>query len=650
MRLQYLLLLIVLLVPGQALPQEALVPLQFNPKKSQKALETHRLDAKDLASPLALPFWDDFSYPGPYPDPDIWADDDVYVNSGFAVHPKTWGVATFDIIDAQGKIHENASIDNIPFAADKLTSRPIDLDDFSPSDSLILSFYYQPQGRGGEPATSDSLVLQFSLPAGENEQNGEDADENMWQSVWMARGESLKSFARDTFPYFKRVAIPITDEQYFRDDFSFRFRNYASFTPGQTIPNYTATGNIWNIDYVYLNSNRSVLDSAYYDIAFAAPAQSILKDLAAIPWSHYIADPQSLLRTSFDVRISNLDVNTYNYSYRYIIQDEGDNTIRTYSGGSWVIAPFFTEGYQDYPPHSNPIVLSNPLPTAPATQRQFRLLHALREGATGDAFTRNDTIVYHQVFSNYFAYDNGSPQMAHLVKGYSPARAMQFTARHPDTLEAVQIYFMETINNQDHQQAFELVVFSSLEPEEVLYRSDPLFSPETGRNNFVTFSLDQEVLVEESFYVGIQQNSHVELGNSLVIGFDLENDASHRLYNHYGDGEGWQASTKQGALMIRPVMKRDDITGIPPEQAMQPRVAVYPNPLSGSLLHIRLNTAGLEQHETQIQVFDIQGRRLYTGPFSPTLDVTRFNNGIYLLRINNIPQGINQTTRFIISR
>ncbi len=650
MKFKYLFLLLILFGPSKVFAQEALIPLQFNPKKSTKALEEHRLNVKDLALPLTLPFWDDFSYQGPYPDPDIWADNDVYVNSGFGVHPKTYGVATFDIIDAQGNIYEDASIDNIPFAADKLTSHPIDLSEFSPSDSLILSFYYQPQGRGGDPASSDSLVVQFSLPADADKQGEEEADEGLWQSVWMARGESLKSFSQDTFPYFKRVAIPITDNRYFREDFRFRFRNHTSFSPGQTIPNYTGTGNIWNIDYVYMNSNRSMLDSAYYDIAFAAPAQSMLKDLTAIPWSHYIADPQSLIRTSFDVYITNLDVSTYNYSYRYIIQDEGANTIRTYSGGSWVIAPFFSEGYQDYAPHSNPIVLSNPLPTAPATQRHFRLLHALQEGATGDAFTRNDTIVYDQVFSNYFSYDDGSPEMAHLVKGYSPVRAMQFTARHPDSLEAVQVFFMETINNQDHQQAFELVIFGSLEPEEIIYRSDPLFSPENGRNDFVTFYLDQEVLIEDTFYVGIQQSGNVELGNSMVIGFDLSNDVNHLLYSNYGDGEGWQASTNHGALMIRPVVRRDDITGITPQQAIQPDVKIYPNPANGRLVHIHLNDQGLARHNTQLQVFDTQGRLLYTGAYTPTLDITRFNNGVYLLRIINISQGLNQTARFIISR
>jgi len=227
---------------------------------------------------------------------------------------------------------------------------------------------------------------------------------------------------------------------------------------------------------------------------------------------------------------------------------------------------------------------------------------------------------------------------------------MQFAARHPDTLEAVQIFFMETINNQDHQQAFELVIFSSLEPEEIIYRSDPLFSPENGRNDFVTFYLDQEVLIEDTFYVGIQQSGNVELGNSMVIGFDLSNDVNHLLYSNYGDGEGWQASTNHGALMIRPVVRRDDITGITPQQVIQPDVKIYPNPANGRLVHIHLDDQGLARHNTQLQVFDTQGRLLYTGAYTPTLDITRFNNGVYLLRIINISQGLNQTARFIISR
>ncbi len=654
MKIRALFLLFFVMVVTRLHAQEVLLPLQYNPEKSEETLSMHRAAVKNLTSPLTLPFWDDFSYKGPYPDNARWADNYVFINSGSAVHPKTYHVATFDILDDEGRIYEHAAPDNQPFPADHLTSHPIDLGELSPADSVVLSFYYQPQGRGGDPSTRDSLLVQFYLPAdgdrNDNEQEGDD-EAFRWQSVWGVPGESLKNFSQDTFPYFKRGVIPITDDIYFREDFRFRFRNHASFAPEQTIPNYSATANIWNIDYVYLDRDRSVHDTAYYDVAFAAPAQSLLQEYTAMPWSHYIADPLSVLRESFDVRITNLDVSSYNYTYRYIIQDEGGNILRTYSGGSWVIAPFSEEGYQEYQPHANPVVLANPLPAAPATSRHFRIVHSLREGATGDAFPENDTIVYDQVFSNYFSHDDGSPEMVHLTKGYNPGRAMKFIANHPDTVEAVQLYFMETINNQDQQQAFELKIWDSLDPEEILYRStEPLFSPENGRSGFVTLELDDHVLVEDTFYVGIIQPGNVPLHNSLVIGYDLDNDASHRLFNNFGDGEGWQSSIESGALMIRPVMKRDDITGLSPLPEEAIALTVYPNPAGGQELNIRLDETFRHIDQIQIRVYDTAGRLLHTGAFTPALNISGLNNGMYLLQVMDTRTGRTHTTRFIISR
>ncbi len=656
MNIRVLLLLLYITIPVKLFTQEVLLPLPGNKQKSAERLHDQHTTRKSTAIPLTLPFWDDFSYKGPYPDGTKWADNDVFVNSGFAVHPITYGVATFDILDAQGHIYEHARADNMPFPADHLTSQPIDLGSHSPADSIVLSFYYQPQGRGGDPGVQDSLVVQFLLPGNKENNNGDHEEEEdilRWQSVWSAAGESLKSFALDTFPYFKRVAIPITEEKYFRDDFRFRFRNYASFSPGQTIPNYSGTANIWNIDYVLLNHGRSVFDDAYYDIAFAAPAQSILKDYTSMPWSQYIADPPSVLRENFSVRIANLDNSAYNYTYRYVVQDEELRTIRTYSGGSWVINPFSQEGYQDYQPHTSPIVLPGPFPVAPAQHRHFRIVHSLREGATGDDFTRNDTIIYDQVFSNYYSYDDGSPERTHLVKGHSPARALQFTTKHPDVLEAVQIFLMGTINEQNPRLVFDLSIKRSLDPPDVLYNtSDPIATPDEDQNGFVTINLDHPVEVKDTFYVVISQTGNVPLANSVVIGFDLGNDASHRLFNYFGDGAGWHPSLKEGALMVRAVMERDKTvtTDLLPVLGEQSPVTVYPNPASGNNIHIRTNDHLINAAENRMHVFDITGRLLYSTGFTSTLDVSDLDNGVYLLRITNQHNRTMHTVRFIISR
>jgi len=330
--------------------QETLLPLLSN----RKLAGSEQTAAQKLLAPkqVQLPFRDDFSYAGPYPDQTLWADSFAFINSSFAVHSKTVGVATFDALDQYGRIYEEAQENSFQFAADHLTSQPIMLEGLSPADSVLLTFYFQPQGKSSAPRERDSLVVEFLRTPGYYQEDDEGEMvwiPDVWESVWKAEGETLSAFSNDTFPYFKRAAIFITDPVFFRNDFRFRFRNYSSFPlPVQKTPaNMAGNNNIWNIDYVLLDKNRSKLVTTYFDIAFADGASSILKRYTAMPWSHYIVNPAANLKSNFNLKITNLGSTLINYSYRYFIQDENGNNIRTYSGGPWNITPFSQDGYQN---------------------------------------------------------------------------------------------------------------------------------------------------------------------------------------------------------------------------------------------------------------------------------------------------------------
>jgi hypothetical protein len=645
----HVILLFILFWTAGLCGQELVLPATHNPQKSAEALEVHTTAIRNAKVPLSLPFHDDFSYKGPYPDPQRWADNYVFVNTGFAVHPKTVGVATFDILDDTGTIYDYIESGNIQYPADSLTSQHIDLSNYEPADSLVLSFYYQPQGRGGNPGRNDALVLQLIGSDDNDEESPKEGgkDDEVWDIVWSTYGKSLQEFAQDTFPYFKQVSIAITEQKYFREDFRFRLVNYASVPIGDM--NNSANRSIWNIDYVYLDSDRSVLDAFYADIAFAAPAQSILRDYMAIPWSHYTANPEDVLRDRFDVTITNLNDISYSYNYRYLVLNEDGETIRTYSGGSEIIDPFFGNGYQAYAPHANPIVIPNPLPVAPADERNFSIVHAIREGTTGDAFPGNDTIAYEQRFGNYFAFDDGSPELVHLLKGSNPERVLQFEAAHYDVIKEVQLFFMETVNNQNNDRPFELVIYSSLEPEAELYRSDTLlYVPDTEKTGFITYELGKTVAVQGTFYVGLTQTGNVQLNNSLVLGFDQGNNVRQRLFVNY-DGF-WEPSNFNGALMIRPVMLRDGSTGFPEPLVDTGELTLYPNPVTAQRLYIGMDDWHPEDGSAEIHIFDVRGRLVYTDHFTGEVDVSGLQNGMYLLRLIHPGMQLNQSARFIISR
>ncbi len=126
---------------------------------------------------------DDFSANGPYPDTTIWLDNKVFINRDFAKAPITLGVATFEGLDYNGFPYDFTAGSTTSAVADFLTSKPIHLNN-PLSDSVYLSFFYQPQGNGNAPEYQDSLVVQFK-----NATSG-------WKNVWAKRGTTLTATVR----------------------------------------------------------------------------------------------------------------------------------------------------------------------------------------------------------------------------------------------------------------------------------------------------------------------------------------------------------------------------------------------------------------------------------------------------------------------
>lgn len=635
-----------LLLGFSGMAQEVLLPLLSNPQKAA-AGQTAVIKSTGEKQ-VQLPFRDDFSYSGPYPDPALWADNFVFINNSFALHPKTVGVATFDALDQFGKIYEQAGEDSYQFEADFLTSHPIMLGNLTPADSVLLTFYYQPQGKGSAPRERDSLVVEFLHTPGyyQEDEEGEMVwVPDLWQSVWRAEGESLSAFSNNTFPYFKRAAIFITAPVFFRDDFRFRFKNYSSFSIPtlKTPPNMAGNNNIWNIDYVLLDKGRSKLNTSYFDIAFADGAPSILKNYTAMPWSHYIVNPQTHLKNNLELKITNLGSIVYNYVYRYFIQDEQGNNIRTYSGGTWNIAPFAQDGYQNYQPHTNPIVIQNPLPTAPAPFRHFKVIHVIREGVSGDNYQRNDTITFNQVFDNYFAYDDGVPESGYGLVGRNSKGAYRFILSKPDTLNAVQFFFNRTLNDYS-VKPFYLTIWSDIGEEQIIYQSEvqtPDF--EDGLNVFATYFLDEPLPVSGTIYVGWEQMGE----GFLNIGYDVNSKAGENIF--YKVGNDWVPSIYEGALMIRPLFGPSGTVSVTePKTGFE--MAIYPNPLRNSLLNIRMDDFQVNTGELRLEVFDLYGRLILSQEFNPRLDLWHLSNGMYILRITHPTSHRSQSIRFIIAR
>ncbi len=177
-----------------------------NPAYVFQANSKNKFGARDT---LNLPFFDDFSQSTLYPDSTLWLNNQVYINNQFPIFPPTLNVATFDVLDPQGVPYRNTINRDFKDAGDSLISQPINLSEnggstYSVADSIILSFYYQPNGYGYHLNGEDILRLWFKAKNG------------LWFQVWSKVGESK---SRD----FEQVMIPLLDSNFFHAGFQFMF-------------------------------------------------------------------------------------------------------------------------------------------------------------------------------------------------------------------------------------------------------------------------------------------------------------------------------------------------------------------------------------------------------------------------------------------
>ena len=625
-----LLITILFFAAATAAAQELLVPLELPPVPS-----AIRPALKQNAEPVKLPFFDDFSDYQGYPKQSHWVDEQAFVGSDYGQNPPTIGMMTLDAIGADGKLHAGASVDL--FSGDTATSAAIRLDSIfgdstwvaSAADSLVFSFFYLPGGGSGSelertqgrPSEIDSLFLEFYKPQ---------TDE--WVCVWSRGGISVDSLIARTGHAWQYVAIAITDDGYLDSAFRFRFRNYCSLN-NSTKPGRAGNCDHWNIDYVYLDRSRSVLDTTFDDVAFVNPAPSML--------SHYRAMPARQFRTSdmaqsLQMTITNLYSTPITTHYGYDVYDENGNHIDGYNGGDQNAPPFRVTGtYQQATAHANPPVnFSFATGNAP---RSYTIIHVVREGL-GDGNPQNDTTVFRQIFDNYFAYDDGTPEGGYGLSTTGKL-ANRFDLNVADTLTALDLYFNRTRNGENELIPFRIIVWANNNgvPGEELYRDSQRRYPQfAGLNKYHRYVLENPVVISGSVFIGFEQLN----GNFINIGFDRTFNTASRRFCLYGTE--WEPSLYSGSIMLRPCFGQAATVSI--SQPMQLNVSVFPSPVSDVL-----NIVGLPDGCT-VTLIDMVGRQCFTGRDAARIDVSYLPCGIYLLRVVDKKNNAVGTTKIAISR
>ncbi len=601
-------LLIIIFSAGyqMAAGQEYILPLASNPVLSKQSVQVKKSATADTVM-LELPVVDDFSYNSPYPSSEIWADKYAFVNRGYPVNPPTIGAATLDALDSDGSVYSFATISPETFDADFLTSLPINLD-YPASDSIYLSFFYQPMGNGLEPGEKDSLCLDFYDP-----------DSARWTNVWRVPGDSLDAF--------KQVMIPIKDPAYLKQGFRFGFRNKASLPLNDDYKDKRGNVDHWNIDYVRLDRNRSITSTLINDVAYSQIPSSMLRSYSSLPWDHFKIAFTQFFTPKISIKYTNLDNITRNVTRYLTIEDESTGEIITpVKPTAQDILSSTTTSYD--------FAFNYPFDYNKGDTASFILKSWLR---TDDFdYKANDTVFRRQVFKDYFSYDDGTAERAYGLRGQGTSNgviAIKFNSFIPDKLGGVDVYFTQLKDSLNLNYYFKFMVWNDNDgtPGQILYEgvTDHTVTYADALNKYVRFFFDHTVNVDGPFYVGILQY------NQYLINIGLDINTPHNGNLFYNLGSGWQVSNAPGSLLLRPFVQRSYSAGIVEPGKQSGMISIWPNP-SSEFLRIQPSPE-INLNDLNMTITDITGKKIrsyaqvteeiYTGDLPEGLYFMIFSKG-----------------------
>lgn len=560
----------------------------------------------------------------------LWQDRNACINGTFPVGPPTIGVATMDALDEYGYPYNFVNT-SLTGTADYLTSVPINLGidpgdflPYEPSDSIYLSFYYQPQGLGNDPETNDSLILEFWSP-----------DSLQWYRVWGAGGTALAPF--------DQVLVPVIEDKYLESGFQFRFKNYA-----------TLSGALdhWHIDYVRMFKNRNINDTLIDDIAVRYPANTLIDDYTAMHWHHFMTNPTLYMIDTIHINYNNISTFDKTTTSGMVVERNGS-----------VLNSFLHPG-----------VISNLLNLSDTLWQHkiqgdyfFEYDTALADTCisfdvkfwcttTPDARRENDTSVFTQHFSNYYAYDDGSAEHGYFLSsgGSPPMLAYQYTIPVSDSLTGFWIYWLP-VGESSENESFFLTVWdnASGQPGSAIYQSATFNKPIYGlgsKNQFAWYPLDQPdgsdtaIAVSGTFYVGYQQAST----DPLKIGMDKNRNNQDKIF--YNVGGGWNNTGFEGSLMLRPAFVGDkhNLLLHVEEPTIPIQFTMYPNPAQDQVAIYMDDDFNM----LDLMIHDMTGRMIYQEQFQgmTNLDVSNMVPGMYLVNLYDPATGRTATTKLAIQR
>jgi hypothetical protein len=625
-RLYSALLILCLSFPG--IRGQELIGLTENQEVKKAFLEhSSRKKTTDNKDTLTLPFFEDFSTLKVYPDQSRWDGISTFVNSSFPDLPPSIGVATLDAIDATGEVY---AINDRVTPSDTLTSRPVNLFPYknNADAQVLLSFFYQAGGKGEQPDPKDSLVLEYySVQTAE------------WIWAWKAIADSAGPFRQEI------LTVP---RSFYEKGFRFRFRNYTSMSVNEVKGKYGALSNVdqWHVDYIMLDTFPRASHESISDIAFVDPLTDLLYDYTTVPWNH-VDYAQSIGRNTVRYVVRNFSpTEAVNIERSYRVRNVLTQEINNYEVLAGDIEPNSIWTRNDPFNHS---FYHEPTPYG-----QFEVTAFITTPAS--QFMGNDTVKYTQLFTDTYAYDDGTAEFGFGISGEATAGSMiacRFPIFREDTIRGIDIFFNKTRNNYTANLEFKLCIWKNKDgkPGDTLYVTpdNETFTPDTSQGLLgfgrYRIPLSREILVDDTVFIGIQQIQD----DFLNIGYDISHDNRRNLFvNITGSWYSVDNLDPAGSLMMRPVFSTQEhasgITGCLPDPGI---LTVYPNPVD-DLLHLSIPEASLVEGGT-LFIYDITGRLAIADRMISSVYVGHLRPGMYLVRLV-LKSGQVLVSRFIVSR
>jgi hypothetical protein len=596
--------------------------------------DTYKIPFLIIQDTIELPFMDDFSYAGPYPN-NNWVDKNVFVNNTMAVNPVSVGIATFDGLNEMGGAYGGGY-----GSADYLTSAYLKMGAFNVNSNLFLSFYVEPKGLADVPGYRDSLVLEFKNAAGD------------WSTI-----DTFTTLNTPTTGGFTFHSYPVNENQYLYNGFQFRFTNYT-----------LRSGNLdhWHLDYIRLAIGNG--EPFLQDIAFTKVPNPILADYTSMPWWHFIADVDGEIPAE-DMFI---ETGLYNHSDLINTTENTNNKLVELQTGTEVYNLGLLEGLDaNIPPGSAlfdfPIPIAATYPAFAASLNsdfgddlkylEFQKTYSYDVSEEAPSFNPtvadNNIVTYTTIFDNYFAYDDGTAESGLEATKKDVQIALKFHANVVDSLKGVQFHFPHIFANTSTQNFTLKVWIGQLDdtPDYEGFLQKPIYIDGylDSLQAFTTYVLKDantgeltplEIPVGD-FYVGWQQVSNCSLNECIVVGTDKsKTEGMENLYfDGFGFGIDWENVAEadpnlEGTLMIRPIVgagtpeassKTDKIT-------RNTKLNIFPNPTTG-FLNIEINDAGFSQFSYTL--FDAVGKILGANQLINQINISHLQNGIYFIKVRN---------------